>query len=145
MKKPIPDNLNNVSGQFTEMLPKLVEHRGLSAEAELIDALTLDRLTALYDGAEPSFSEVNECANILRVPITVFQLKEPGTVRELEATYGEMLWHGARLPEQERTALAEAYSQWLTAYFASLGVQLKVGDDQTLPETLISIIRKATD
>lgn len=145
MNKPIPENLGSVSGQFTEMLPKLVQHRGLSAEAEIIDALTLERLTALYEGAEPKFSEVIECSNILRVPVSVFLLKEPGTIREFETAFGEMLFYSARMPENERAEFAVAFSKWVSEYLTSKGIQLKAGDDPELPDTLISLIRKATD
>lgn len=112
------DRVGNLAGQggdatrkfslpsFGANVQLIVSHRGLSAEGELIEFLGLARLMQIYDGADPSFPEAVEIARILSVPITSFVPIDPGSIRELDIAYAELLYAAAPLSAEQRAALA---------------------------------------
>ena len=91
---------------FGASVQLIASHRGLSAEQELIEFLGLARLIQIYDGADPSFPEAVEIARILSVPITSFVPIDPGSIRELDIAYAELLYAAAPLTAGQRSALA---------------------------------------
>lgn len=91
---------------FGASVQLIVSHRGLSAEQELIEFLGLARLMQIYDGVDPSFPEAVEIARILSVPITSFVPVDPGSIRELDIAYAELLYAAAPLSPGQRSALA---------------------------------------
>lgn len=91
---------------FGASVQLIASHRGLSAEQELIEFLGLARLMQIYDGVDPSFPEAVEIARILSVPITSFVPIDPGSIRELDIAYAELLYAAAPLSTGQRSALA---------------------------------------
>ncbi|AZU02803.1 hypothetical protein X907_0255 [Glycocaulis alkaliphilus] len=91
---------------FGASVQTIVSHRGLAAERELIEFLGLARLMQIYDGVDPSFPEAVEIARILSVPITSFVPIDPGSMRELDIAYAELLYAAAPLSPGQRAALA---------------------------------------
>ncbi|WP_439633919.1 hypothetical protein [Glycocaulis sp.] len=91
---------------FGASIQLIASHRGLAAEQELIEFLGLARLMQIYDGADPSFPEAVEIARILSVPITSFVPVDPGSIRELDIAYAELLYAAAPLSAGQRSALA---------------------------------------
>lgn len=91
---------------FGASVQLIASHRGVSAERELIELLGLARLMQIYDGVDPSFPEAVEIARILSVPITSFVPVDPGSIRELEIAYAELLYAAASLSSEQRAALA---------------------------------------
>ncbi|WP_429912863.1 hypothetical protein [Glycocaulis sp.] len=91
---------------FGASVQLIASHRGLSAEQELIEFLGLARLMQIYDGVDPSFPEAVEIARILSVPITSFVPVDPGSIRELDIAYAELLYAAASLSSEQRAALA---------------------------------------
>ena len=94
--------------RIASMLQLLVHHRGLCAEQMLLDAFGEGRLAQIYDGDEPRFSELEEIATILAVPMSTFQITGPGDFAELEIAWAELLFHARNLTQPEREALATA-------------------------------------
>lgn len=143
MDKPIPERWRRVAGHFSETLRKLVSHRGMEAEAELIDAIGVDRLLELYAGEEPRLGEFIEAARILRVPVSTFQIYEPGAFPELELAFAELLYAASEMSPKERTQLAEA----MTALPHRLGAHdCEVeGNLPELPASLLWVLRRASE
>lgn len=94
--------------RIASMLQLIVHHRGLGAEQMLLDAFGEKRLAQIYDGDEPRFSELEEIATILVVPISTFQINGPGDFAELEIAWAELLFHARNLSQAEREMLATA-------------------------------------
>lgn len=90
--------------KFSESFAFLVSHRGLSAEQELLDFLGPLRLAELYEGGEPSFSELIEISRVLRVPFSSFLVRSPGGFEDLEVAFAELLYHAAQASDDARAA-----------------------------------------
>lgn len=88
------------------MLMFLVHYRGMAAEKGLLETLGEQRLAEIYDGDEPRFSELEEIATILTVPISAFQITSPGDFAELEIAFAEVLYAARSLSPSDREALA---------------------------------------
>ncbi|WP_420430612.1 hypothetical protein [Hyphobacterium sp.] len=84
----------------------VVHHRGPDAEADLLQAFGEARLKAIYAGDEPRFSELEEIASILSVPMSTFQISCRGDFPELEIAWMEILYHAYSLNRREREKLA---------------------------------------
>ena len=121
--------------QFSHTLRILVDHRGLATEGELVDLLGRDRLLALYKGAEPRLGEFIEIARILDVPLSTFQVVEPGAFPELEIAFAEILYHAAGMSPEDRSGLAEKIS--------ALALTKEAPEDNSvLPDTLLAALRR---
>lgn len=97
---------NGAGEAFADMLQTLVAHRGLAAEQELIEVLGFARLMQIYDGAEPVFGEFLEIARVLKVPLSAFQIADPGDFPDLETAFAELLYSAAAMTAGQRAALA---------------------------------------
>lgn len=123
--------------RFGRMLGVLVAHNGLEAEAELIDLLGKARLKSLYDGDEPRLGELIEIARILNVPLTTFQIVEPGAFPELEIAFADVLRAARGLDPARRQELAGRITE-----LAGWARQDQLGS--TLPDSLLNAVRRAT-
>ena len=94
--------------RFAELFRDLVDFRGHEAEANLHRLLGQERVRALYEGAEPSFSEFVAVARTLNVPLNAFAGFETGHAPEIELVIAEILYFSAGLPEERRKSFAEA-------------------------------------
>lgn len=92
--------------RISRTIKLVAHHRGAAAEADLVAAFGKDRLMAIYAGDEPRFSELEEIASILSVPISTFQLSCRGDFPELEIAWMEILYHAYSLNRREREKLA---------------------------------------
>ncbi|WP_421784916.1 hypothetical protein [Hyphobacterium sp.] len=92
--------------RISDIIKKIALYRGKDAEVELIQAFGEARLKAIYAGDEPRFSELEEIASILSVPLSTFQLSCPGDFPELEIAWMEILYHAYSLNRREREKLA---------------------------------------
>jgi len=143
MGKAVPERWRHASGHFACVFQRLVDHRGLEAEGELIDSLGAERLKALYDGDEPRLGELIEAARILDVPLSTFQLHDRGAFSELEVAFAEVMYAAGDMDAGQRLRLVEE--------LAALPARIQAGDaadepsDAQLPETLLSIIRRAAE
>ena len=89
--------------------------RGLEAERELIATLTHFRVAEILDGDEPKFGEVLEIARILRVPLSTFQIFNPGDFPELEIAYVSILYAASEMNAKQRERLADKMIQLVTS------------------------------
>ena len=92
--------------RIAQMIKLVVHHRGAEAELELIQAFGELRIKEIYEGDEPRFSELEEIASILSVPVSTFQISNPGEYPELEIVWAELLYHAQGLNRRELEALA---------------------------------------
>jgi len=101
------DRLGEPPGQrIADVLKFLVHHRGIEAEHALVSAFGQARLKGFYNGEEPLFSELEELANILSVPLSIFQIVSPGDFAELDIAWAEILYHARELDRRDREKLA---------------------------------------
>ena len=91
--------------RIAQMIKLVVHHRGAEAELELIQSFGEARIKEIYGGDEPRFSELEEIASILSVPVSTFQISSPGEYPELEIVWAELLYHAQNLNRRELEAL----------------------------------------
>jgi hypothetical protein len=147
MTKAIPDRLRRASGHFTYVFKRLVLHKGMEAEDELIESLGRDRLKALYDGAEPRLGDLVEVSRVLDVPLSAFQIHEKGGFSELEVAFAEVMLAASAMTVSERIRLIEEIARLPKRIVAEPAPDTsEVREDAApLPETLLSIIRRAAE
>jgi hypothetical protein len=122
------DRLGETPGQrIADVLKFLVHHRGIEAEHALISAFGQARLNGFYNGEEPFFSELEELASILCVPLSIFQIVSRGDFAELEIAWAEILYHARGLDRREREKLALSLVEF---------IRDERGDDISLLEKL---------
>lgn len=80
----------------------------MDAELALISAFGQSRVLEIYSGDEPRFSELEEIANILSVPISAFQIVGPGDYAELEIAWAEISYSALSMDRREREKLASS-------------------------------------
>ncbi len=103
------DQLGETPGKrIADVIRFLVHHRGIEGEHALISAFGQQRLVEIYSGDEPRFSELEEIASILSVPISVFQIMGPGDFAELEIAWAEISYSALRMNRRERERLASS-------------------------------------
>lgn len=103
------DGLGETPGnRIADVIRFLVHHRGIEGEHALICAFGQKRLVEIYSGDEPRFSELEEIASILSVPISVFQIVGPGDFAELEIAWAEISYHARGMNRREREKLASS-------------------------------------
>lgn len=122
--------------RFAHILKTLVNHLGLEAETELIELLGRARLKELYEGDEPRLGEFIEIARILEVPLSTFQIAEPGSIPELEIAFAEILYTSASLDPQRLALLADRMSDLATEF------RKIEPNGPPLPESLRGALRK---
>lgn len=144
MTKAIPQHWRQATGRFTETFQRLVDHRGMHSEQELIDTFGLDRLKALYEGDDPGFSELVEIARILDAPLSMFQIHEHGAFSELEVAFYEVIHAAGGMTAHERVKLIEELAA-LPARIKARADDSEADTRSTLPETLVSILRNAAE
>lgn len=138
-----PDRWQKPVQHFALMLKRVVNFRGIEAEAEIIDFLGRGRLKALYEGHDPSWGEVIELRRILNVPLSTFLINDPGDFPELEAAYSEALREAATMTPDERARLAD---EILSAPARALIPRTPSEDDANsqLPESILRIVRNTS-
>ena len=92
--------------RISEVIKFLVHYRGIEAEHALISAFGQDRILEVYAGDEPRFSELEEIASIMSVPISTFQIVSPGDFSELEIVWAEILYTAKLMNRREREKLS---------------------------------------
>ncbi len=103
------DRLGETPGQrIARVLKFLVHHRGVQGEHALISVFGEDRLKAFYAGQEPFFSELEEIASVLSVPLSIFQIVGPGDFAELDIAWSEILYRARTMNRRDREALAHS-------------------------------------
>lgn len=121
------------------MLKFLTTHRGFEAESELVDLLGKPRLKALFSGEEPRLGELIEIARILEVPLSTFQIHEPGSMPELEIVIAELYHTAAGMTPSELSQLVEHVSA-----IAEGGVTAQP-PSSGLPGSLLRAVRRASE
>ena len=123
--------------RFGRMLDIIVRHQGLDAESQLIEFLGKDRLIELYGGEEPRLGELTEISRILNVPLSTFQVVEPGAFPDLEIAFADVLHSAASASDATRLRLAEKISE--LAYWAR---QENTGPNVT--DSLLGTVRRSS-
>lgn len=101
------DRLGEGPGQrIADVIRFLVHHRGIEGEHALLSAFGYQRLKEIYAGDEPRFSELEEIASVLSVPISAFQIVGKGDFAELEIAWAEILYKAHGMNRREREKLA---------------------------------------
>ncbi|MEE2526798.1 hypothetical protein V0U79_10485 [Hyphobacterium sp. HN65] len=101
------DRFRELPGErIASMIKLVVHHRGPEAELALIHAFGEARIKEIYGGDEPRFSELEEIASILAVPVSAFQVSAPGEFPELEIAWAEILYHANGLGRRDLEKLA---------------------------------------
>lgn len=103
------DRLGETPGQrIASVIKFLVHHRGIEGEHGLVSAFGEARLREIYGGDEPRFSELEEIASVLAVPISTFQITSPGDFAELEIAWAEISYRALSMGRRDRERLAFA-------------------------------------
>ena len=101
------DRLREPPGErIAQMIKLIVHHRGPDTELALIQAFGEARIKAVYRGDEPRFSELEEIASVLGVPVSTFQFSDRGDLPELEIVMAEILYHAQTLQRRDVEKLA---------------------------------------
>lgn len=97
--------------RFGRMLGVIVHHQGKETEQQLIEVIGAARLSELYSGEEPRFGEVIEISRVLNVPLSTFQVVEPGSFPDLEIAFADVLHSAVGISNATRLRLAEKMSE----------------------------------
>jgi hypothetical protein len=102
---PRNDKYNFENYSVAELIRNLIMKRGSGIAEKVAVSVGEDRLKEIIDGAELTLNEAIEISRALRVPLSVFEFHDPGSLPELEIAFADLAYIYLEMPQNVREAM----------------------------------------